>query len=217
MASFTIRLSSGDRPVFAPENAVNAPVEVMAEPVSYTKASSYSVATDGLAICMKVLVLHKRGKGRYHSGKGGGSTTYNGDAVIVNMSQFMQFFFNIGVSLRGSEAEKVRRAWSMPTTLDLYIWSGNQQAWATTYSTPSGWRLVLFTLRGIIVLSGLDWEERMPICLRVGRCRTRSDEREMKGGEEGGGGRFLGIKISAILTGTLVDICRYRPVHNHSV
>lgn len=94
MASFTIRLSSGDRPVFAPENAVNAPVEVMAEPVSYTKASSYSVATDGLAICLKVLVLRKKRKSGYHSGTvaGGmvvGSTTYNGDAVIVDMSPFM--------------------------------------------------------------------------------------------------------------------------------
>lgn len=66
------------------------------------------------------------------------------------------------------------------------------------------------------MLSGLDWEERMPICLRLGRCRTRSDEREMKGGEEGGGG-ILGISIFAIFVGTLVDICRYRPVHNHSV
>ena len=68
------------------------------------------------------------------------------------------------------------------------------------------------------MLSGLDWEERMSICLRMGRCRTRSDEREIKGGGgEEGGGRFLGIKISIILTGSLVDICRYRPVHNHSV
>jgi hypothetical protein len=32
--SLTIRLSKGDRPVFAPEYAVSAPVEVMAEPVS---------------------------------------------------------------------------------------------------------------------------------------------------------------------------------------
>ena len=53
--------------------------------------------------------------------QGGGSTTYNGDAVIVDMSQFMQFFFNLGVSLRGSGAEKVRGAWSMPTTEDIYI------------------------------------------------------------------------------------------------
>lgn len=69
VGSLTMRLSSGDRPVFAPENAVNAPVEVMAEPVSYTKASSYSVATDGLAICIKFLVLHKRGNGRNHPGR----------------------------------------------------------------------------------------------------------------------------------------------------
>lgn len=48
--SLTMRLSSGDRPVFAPEKVVNAPVEVMAEPVSYTNASSYSDATEGLAI-----------------------------------------------------------------------------------------------------------------------------------------------------------------------
>ena len=45
-----MRLSKGERPVFAPENAVNAPVEVMAEPVSYTRASSYSAGTEGLAI-----------------------------------------------------------------------------------------------------------------------------------------------------------------------
>ena len=32
--SFTILLSRGDRPVFAPEYAVRAPDEVMAEPVS---------------------------------------------------------------------------------------------------------------------------------------------------------------------------------------
>lgn len=34
LGSLTIRLSSGERPVFAPENAVKAPVDVMAEPVS---------------------------------------------------------------------------------------------------------------------------------------------------------------------------------------
>jgi len=38
--SFTIRLSNGERPVFAPEYAVRAPVDVMAEPVSKTRASS---------------------------------------------------------------------------------------------------------------------------------------------------------------------------------
>ena len=50
-SSLTIRLSRGERPVLAPEYAVKAPVEVMAEPVSYTKASSYNAATEGLAIC----------------------------------------------------------------------------------------------------------------------------------------------------------------------
>lgn len=49
-SSLTIRLSRGERPVFAPEYAVKAPVEVMAEPVSYTKASSYNAATEGLTI-----------------------------------------------------------------------------------------------------------------------------------------------------------------------
>jgi hypothetical protein len=34
LGSLTIRLSKGDRPVFAPEYAVRAPVDVMAEPVS---------------------------------------------------------------------------------------------------------------------------------------------------------------------------------------
>lgn len=33
-SSLTIRLSRGERPVLAPEYAVKAPVEVMAEPVS---------------------------------------------------------------------------------------------------------------------------------------------------------------------------------------
>lgn len=32
--SLTMRLSSGERPVFAPEYAVSAPVDVMADPVS---------------------------------------------------------------------------------------------------------------------------------------------------------------------------------------
>ena len=32
--SFTIRLSEGERPVFAPEYALKAPVAVMADPVS---------------------------------------------------------------------------------------------------------------------------------------------------------------------------------------
>lgn len=40
LGSRTIRLSRGERPVFAPEKAVKAPVDVMAEPVSYTSASS---------------------------------------------------------------------------------------------------------------------------------------------------------------------------------
>lgn len=50
-SSFTIRLSEGERPVFAPEYAESAPDDVMADPVSYTRASSYRAATEGLAIC----------------------------------------------------------------------------------------------------------------------------------------------------------------------
>lgn len=34
LGSLTIRLSSGERPVFAPDEVVNAPVEVIAEPDS---------------------------------------------------------------------------------------------------------------------------------------------------------------------------------------
>lgn len=34
LSSFTMRLSDGDRPVFAPEYADSAPEDVMAEPVS---------------------------------------------------------------------------------------------------------------------------------------------------------------------------------------
>ena len=48
--SCTIRLSEGDRPVLAPEYADRAPEDVIAEPVSYTRASSYRAATEGLAI-----------------------------------------------------------------------------------------------------------------------------------------------------------------------
>src|SRR4051812_9238877 len=39
-SSSTIRLSDGERPVLAPEYAESAPLAVMAEPVSYTRASS---------------------------------------------------------------------------------------------------------------------------------------------------------------------------------
>lgn len=34
--SFTTLLSDGDRPVFAPEYAVKAPLDAIAEPISYT-------------------------------------------------------------------------------------------------------------------------------------------------------------------------------------
>lgn len=49
--SLTIRLSDGERPVLAPEYADSAPEAVIAEPVSYTRASSYRAATPGLATC----------------------------------------------------------------------------------------------------------------------------------------------------------------------
>jgi len=39
VSSLTIRLSSGDRPVFFPEYAVKAPLSVIAVPVSYTLVS----------------------------------------------------------------------------------------------------------------------------------------------------------------------------------
>jgi hypothetical protein len=48
-SSSTMRLSEGERPVLAPEYAERAPDAVMAEPVSYTSASSYRAATEGLA------------------------------------------------------------------------------------------------------------------------------------------------------------------------
>ena len=40
VSSSTMRLSEGERPVFAPEYAERAPEAVIAEPVSYTSASS---------------------------------------------------------------------------------------------------------------------------------------------------------------------------------
>lgn len=39
-SSSTMRLSEGERPVLAPEYAERAPDAVIAEPVSYTRASS---------------------------------------------------------------------------------------------------------------------------------------------------------------------------------
>ena len=86
-SSLTIRLSRGERPVLAPEYAVKAPVEVMAEPVSYTKASSYNAATDGFAI-YEVLTpdICTCGEG-----------LYNGDTVVVNMSILMKLFLNFSV------------------------------------------------------------------------------------------------------------------------
>lgn len=39
-SSSTMRLSEGERPVLAPEYAERAPLDVMAEPDSYTRASS---------------------------------------------------------------------------------------------------------------------------------------------------------------------------------
>ena len=86
-SSLTIRLSRGERPVLAPEYAVKAPVEVMAEPVSYTKASSYNAATDGFAIYeLLVTAIHSRRR-----------KAHDGDAVIVNMGCFMEFFLDLSV------------------------------------------------------------------------------------------------------------------------
>lgn len=86
-SSLTIRLSRGERPVLAPEYAVKAPVEVMAEPVSYTKASSYNAATEGLTIYMLSATEIQSGSGK----------TRNGNAVIVNMRYFMELFLNLSV------------------------------------------------------------------------------------------------------------------------
>lgn len=86
-SSLTIRLSRGERPVLAPEYAVKAPVEVMAEPVSYTKASSYNAATEGFAI-YQVLTTDVC---RYGEG------LYNGDTIVVNMCIFMKLFLNFSV------------------------------------------------------------------------------------------------------------------------
>ena len=71
----------------APEYAVKAPVEVMAEPVSYTKASSYNAATEGFAI-YEVLIIDIC--------KCGGDP-YNGNTVVVNMGIFMKLFLNFSV------------------------------------------------------------------------------------------------------------------------
>lgn len=86
-SSLTMRLSRGERPVLAPEYAVKAPVEVMAEPVSYTKASSYNAATEGLAI------YGLSAKDIYSCPE----KTHNGDTVVVNMGYFMELFLDLSV------------------------------------------------------------------------------------------------------------------------
>ena len=86
-SSWTIRLSRGERPVLAPEYAVKAPVEVMAEPVSYTKASSYNAATEGLTIYdLSATDVYSCRK-----------NTHNGDAVVVNVGHFMELFLDLSV------------------------------------------------------------------------------------------------------------------------
>ena len=59
----------------------------MAEPVSYTKASSYKAATEGLAICdlLATAVYSCRKK------------THNGHAVVVNVGHLMELFLNLSV------------------------------------------------------------------------------------------------------------------------
>lgn len=101
--SFTMRLSRGERPVLAPEYAVSAPVEVMADPVSYTRASSYRAATEGLPICIGVSGLAEGGT------LGGPDATHNGHAVVVDVCSLMELFFKICVlSLRPKGESHVR-------------------------------------------------------------------------------------------------------------
>lgn len=71
----------------APEYAVKAPVEVMAEPVSYTKASSYKAATEGLPICQFSAPDAYSRMRRIHYG----------DAVVVNMGHFMELLLYLSV------------------------------------------------------------------------------------------------------------------------
>lgn len=89
LSSFTIRLSSGERPVFAPEYAVSAPVEVMADPVSYTRASSYRAATEGLAIYRSI-----RDRSRNILIVG---VTHDRYAIVINVCDLVQFFFDFCV------------------------------------------------------------------------------------------------------------------------
>lgn len=91
-ASSTIRLSEGERPVFAPEYADRAPLDVIAEPVSYTRASSYSAGTDGLAIWKGLST-------RCPAQSMGGVMAHDSNAVIVDVSLVMEFVFQLGVLL----------------------------------------------------------------------------------------------------------------------
>ena len=112
----------------------------MADPVSYTKASSYRAATEGLAICDPLatdIYNHTR-------------KTHNGDAVVINMGHFMELFLDLSVlSLWPEEVDG-----SAGALLIIDSFKGE----VLTYSTPPGWRLVLLTLFGlIIVASELEW------------------------------------------------------------
>ena len=87
----------------APEYAVKAPVEVIAEPVSYTKASSYNAATEGFAIYEVLATVICRC----------GGDLYNGDTVVVNMGIFMKLFLNFSVlALWPDEANRLEGALS---------------------------------------------------------------------------------------------------------
>ncbi len=130
-SSFTIRLSSGERPVLAPEYAVSAPVEVIAEPVSYTRASSYRAATEGLAIYVASLSQERLWEM---------SGSYNRNTVVIKMSLLMKLLFYLRMFALGPLENVSRQSLSNICYKKM------------SYSTPPGCRLVLLTLEGLIMM-----------------------------------------------------------------
>ena len=141
LSSLTMRLSRGERPVFDPEYAVKAPVDVIAEPVSYTRASSYKAATEGLAIWLSHNgeILKDRRMER----------TDNRDAIVINVSDFVELFFDLCMLTLWSAADLGQPEYPLPVGLDIMD--------VDAYATPVGWRLVLLTLLGLIILRELEW------------------------------------------------------------
>jgi hypothetical protein len=115
VSSLTMRLSSGDRPVFLPEYAVRAPLSVIAVPVSYTwsrcqlDAPGRVSGASGTYQCVLVesgdggvgnLVTGCQLRDFHLSNRV--AVTHDGNAVIVDVGLLVKFLLKLGVLHGGS-------------------------------------------------------------------------------------------------------------------